>query len=215
MKRHCVKVATAGGTAGTASLEAATEQLGRDMNTLLSGPERSELTNFAFTLTKNWPEAEELVQAACFKAFRYAASYDPRRPLMGWLKTILRNSFCDGMRHSRLNVSLDAEGDADDGPTLGESLAAPDVPLEVRIERAGGTAALLQAMAELPKAVRRPVSLCDLEGLSYEAAAARLGIPLGTVRSRLARGRRLLRENVHRLTDSVNGGRYERALQPV
>jgi RNA polymerase sigma-70 factor (ECF subfamily) len=94
-------------------------------------------------------------------------------------------------------------------------LAAPDVPVEVRMERERETAALLRAMAELPKAVRRPVSLCDLEGLTYEAAAVRLGVPMGTVRSRLARGRRLLRENVCRLTDSVNGGTYERALQPV
>jgi RNA polymerase sigma-70 factor (ECF subfamily) len=192
-----------------------TEQLRRDLDSLWAGPDRSQLTDFAFSLAKNLPEAEELVQAACFRAFRYSAIYDARRPLLGWLKTILRNSFCDGIRHSRLNVSLDVESDTGDGITLGESLTAPDVPVEVLMERERGTAALLQAMAELPKAVRRPVSLCDFEGLSYDAAAVRLGIPVGTVRSRLARGRRLLRENIFCLTDSVNGGMYDRALQPV
>lgn len=50
MKRHCVKVATAGGTAATASLEATNEQLRRDMDSLLSGPESLELANFAFNL---------------------------------------------------------------------------------------------------------------------------------------------------------------------
>ena len=57
----------------------------------------------------------------------------------------------------------------------------------------------MQAVAELPKETRRVVTLCDLEGLTYEAAAAQLGIPLGTVRSRLSRGRQVLREKVGQL----------------
>jgi len=57
----------------------------------------------------------------------------------------------------------------------------------------------LQAVAELPKETRRVVTLCDLKGLTYEAAAAQLGIPLGTVRSRLSRGRQVLREQVGQL----------------
>jgi RNA polymerase sigma-70 factor (ECF subfamily) len=52
---------------------------------------------------------------------------------------------------------------------------------------------------ELPKETRRVVTLCDLKGLTYEAAAAQLGIPLGTVRSRLSRGRQVLREKVGQL----------------
>ena len=182
--------------------ELRTEQLRQDMESLLTGPDRSELRNFAHSLTKNLTEAEELTQATCVKAFRYASVYDARRPLVGWLKAILRNAFYDGVRHSRLTLSLDVE--ADEGFTLGDMLAAPDVPADARIERAGATQALLQAMAELPKAVRRLVSLCDMEGMSYEAAASRLNVPLGTVRSRLARGRRLLREAFVRLNDSVN-----------
>jgi RNA polymerase sigma-70 factor (ECF subfamily) len=215
MKRHFVKVATAGGTAATASLEATTEQLRRDMNTLLSGPESLELANFAFSLAKNGPEAEELVQAACVKAFRYAASYDPKRPLIAWLKTILRNSFCDGRRQARLTVSLDDDAHTSGGVTLGDCLAASELPADVRLERERGTAVLLRAVAELPIPAREVVSLCDVEGLTYEAAAVRLRLPLGTVRSRLSRGHRVLRENVLRLTDSVKGGTYDRALQPV
>jgi RNA polymerase sigma-70 factor (ECF subfamily) len=215
MKRHCVKVATAGGKAATASLEDANEQLRRDMNSLLSGPESLELANFAFSLAKNRPEAEELVQAACVKAFRYAASYDSRRPLMGWLKIILRNGFCDARRHARLTVSLDDEAHTSGGVTLGDCLAASELPADVRLEREGRTAVLLRAIADLPVPARKVVSLCDVEGLTYEAAAVRLRLPVGTVRSRLSRGHQVLRENVLRLTDSGNGGAYGRAVQAV
>jgi RNA polymerase sigma-70 factor (ECF subfamily) len=193
--------------------ELRSEQLRRDMDSLLIGPGRSELMAFAFGLTKNHSEAEEMVQAACCRAFRYASVYDARKPLLRWLKVILRNVFRDGKRHSRLNISLELQ--TGDGFTLGDSLMDLGAPVEVRMERDRGTAALSQAMAELPKEVRRPVSLRDLEGMTYEAVAARLRVPLGTVRSRIWRGRRLLRDRVDLLTNSVNGGVYERAFQPV
>ena len=195
--------------------EVRTEQLRRDMDSLLTGPGRGKLTNFALSLTKNLAEAEELVQAACVKALHYGAGYDSRRSLSGWLMTILRNDLYDGRRHSRLNVSLDHEGDADDGFSLGDTLVGPDLPIEFRMEREGETAALWQAVSEIPKPARHIVSLCHVEGMTYEDAAARLRIPLGTVRSRLSRGHRVLRERFHSLTNSVNGGTYERALQPV
>jgi RNA polymerase sigma-70 factor (ECF subfamily) len=130
---------------------------------------------------------------------QYAASYDPSRPLMGWVKTILRNALYDSRRHDRLIVSLDLPSDVGDGLTLADSLADSADPVEVRMEQEGGNAALLQAVAELPKETRSVVTLCDLEGLTYEAAAAQLGIPLGTVRSRLSRGRQVLREKVGQL----------------
>jgi RNA polymerase sigma-70 factor (ECF subfamily) len=179
-------------------VELRTEQLRQDIDAVWLGPDRAELTGFGFSLTQNMTEAEELVQATCFKAFQNAAIYDPRRSLMAWLKTILRHAYYDSRRHSRHYVSLDFPVDAE-GLTLGDTLADSGVPVEVRMEQEGGTAALLQAMAELPKAVRRVVSLCDLEGLTYEAAAAHLGIPLGTIRSRISRGRQALREKIGRL----------------
>lgn len=184
--------------------ELRSEQLRRDLGSLLTGPDRSQLTDFAFSLAKNLPEAEELVQAACFRAFRYASIYDARRSLIGWLKAILHNAFCDGRRQARQTVSLDVESDMGGGFTLGDALAAPELPADVCLEREGRTAVLLQAIAELPASARRVVSLCDIEGMTYEAAAVRLRLPLGTVRSRLSRGHRVLRENVARLTDSVN-----------
>jgi RNA polymerase sigma-70 factor (ECF subfamily) len=178
------------------------EQLRRDLDSLLAGPERSELEAYGLTLARNLPEAEELVQAACFKALRCAAIYDPRRPLMAWLKTILRNAFCDGRRQSRLTVSLDVEAEDGGDCTFGDLLAAPDLPADVRMEREGETAVLWRAISELPAPVRQIVALRDIEGLTYEAAASRLRLPLGTVRSRLSRGHRVLRENVQRLTVS-------------
>ena len=195
MKIH----ANTGRTKKAGAAELRTEQLREHIAELLAGPERSELTGYGFNLARNMAEAEELVQAACFKALQYAASYDPSRPLMGWVKTILRNALYDSRRHDRLIVSLDLPSDVGDGLTLADSLADSADPVEVRMEQEGGTAALLQAVAELPKETRRVVTLCDLEGLTYEAAANQLGIPLGTVRSRLSRGRQVLREKVGQL----------------
>ena len=103
---------------------------------------------------------------------------------------------------SRLTVSLDIEAEDGGGDTFGDLLAAPDLPAEVRMEREGEAAVLLRAITELPAPVRRIVALRDIRGMSYEVAAACLRLPLGTVRSRLSRGHRVLRENVRRLTAS-------------
>jgi RNA polymerase sigma-70 factor (ECF subfamily) len=113
---------------------------------------------------------------------------------MAWLKTILRNAFYDEIRRARPYVSLTFR--ADDGFAIGDSFADSGAPVEVRMEQERGTAALLQAIAELPRPARRVVTLCDLEGMSYEDAAARLGVAVGTVRSRVSRARQVLREKV-------------------
>jgi RNA polymerase sigma-70 factor (ECF subfamily) len=176
------------------------EQLRRHMASLLAGPARSELTGVGFNLTRNMGEAEELVQATCSKAFQYAAIYDPRRPLMGWLKTILRNAFIDGKRYARNFVSLEIPNHVGGDVTIGESLADSGVPIEVRMEQEEEAAVLWRAIAELPEAVQRAVSLCDLEGMTYEAAAAQLGVPMGSIRSRISRGRQALREKIQHLT---------------
>lgn len=179
--------------------ELRTERLRQHLDSLLAGPELSELRGFGFRLTMNWPEAEELVQLACFKALRSAAIYDQRRSLLGWLKAILRNAFCDEVRHARLNVSLALPVCGDGNSTLGDTLAGLDVPVEERMEQEGGTTALLEAISTLPRPLRRVVTLCDLQDMTYEDAASRLGIALGTVRSRVSRARRVLREKVGRL----------------
>jgi RNA polymerase sigma factor (sigma-70 family) len=176
--------------------ELRTERLRQHLKSILTGPELSELRGFGFRLTANWPEAEELVQVACFKALRSAAIYDQRRALLGWLKAILRNAFYDETRHARLGVSLTLPVCGDGDFTLGDTLEGLDVPVEERLEREGGTAALLEAIADLPRPSRRAVTLCDLEGMTYEDAASRLGIAVGTVRSRVSRARQVLREKI-------------------
>ena len=175
-----------------------TEQLRQHMASLLAGPDRFELTGVGLKLTQNMPEAEELVQAACVKALQHADIYDPCRSLMAWLKTILRNAFYDSMRHARNYVSLELPIHTDGDVTIGDSLPESGVPIEVRLEQEEAATALLQAIAELPKAVQRAVSLCDLEGLTYEAAADQLGVPMGSIRSRISRGRQALREKIQR-----------------
>jgi len=171
-----------------------TEHLRRHMDSLLTGPECIELRGFGYSLTEDWGEAEELVQVACFKALRSAATYDPSRSLLAWLKSILRNAFFDRVRNSRLTVSLTHP--VGGGLTVGDSFVDSVVSVEVRMEQERGTAALLKAIADLPTALRCIVTLCDLEGMTYEGAATRLRIPLGTVRSRLSRCRLVLREKV-------------------
>lgn len=172
------------------------ERLRQHLDALLAGPDISELQGFGYRLTRNWAEAEELVQVACFKALRSAAVYDPKRSLLGWLKAILRNAFYDETRRTRHSVSLALTVCGDGDFTLGDTLAGVDVPVEERMEREGGTAALLGAIAALPRPSRRAVTLCDLEGMTYEDAASRLGVAVGTVRSRVSRARQVLREKV-------------------
>jgi RNA polymerase sigma-70 factor, ECF subfamily len=155
----------------------------------------------ALRLTRNRADAEDLVQDTYVKAFRFADRFERGTNLKAWLYTILHNTWRNRRRDaSRDTVEVDSErveqAAAADGPT------ASDNPEHILL-RATLDADLQAALDELPEAFREAVWLRDVEEFSYAEIAEMLGIPIGTVMSRISRGRRLLFERLSTPADSA------------
>lgn len=154
------------------------------------------LFGVALRLTHNRAEAEDIVQEAYLRAFRHFDRFDPGTNCRAWLFTILRNVFLNRRRGTDREVldeygeELEAEVDA--GPAHAAPLESP----EDRFFRSVLRGDVDRALKALPLAFREAVILADLEGLSYKEVADVLGCPIGTVMSRLSRGRHLLRRHL-------------------
>src|SRR4051812_10124347 len=152
----------------------------------------------AYRLTGNRHDAEDLTQEVFVRVFRSLASYTPGT-FEGWLHRITTNLFLDqARRKSKIRFDALAEDAETRIPSRG---VTPDVAvLEGLFDDDVET-----ALAALPPDFRAAVVLCDIEGLSYEEIADVLGLKLGTVRSRIHRGRSMLRKALaHR---APRGGR--------
>ncbi len=150
--------------------------------------------NFAFRLSGNEQDARDLVQEAFSRALEHAESYDSTRPFDSWLLRILHNVFLDAMRrhaHSR-TVSLDAPSPAEDA-SWADLLPETAESAHDGMARRESLDLLQRALERLPAPFKAAVALCDVEGLSYEEISAVMGVPVGTVRSRIHQGRVLLR----------------------
>jgi RNA polymerase sigma-70 factor (ECF subfamily) len=159
----------------------------------------------ALRLTRNRPDAEDLVQDTYVKAFRFTDRFERGTNLKAWLFTILHNTWRNRRRDAaRDTVEVDSER-VDQAATLGTGLVALDTPERILL-RSTLDAELQAALDELPDAFREAVWLRDVEEFSYAEIAEMVGIPIGTVMSRIARGRRLLFE---RLTAEEPGARVE------
>lgn len=142
----------------------------------------------AVRLTGNPTAAEDLVQDTYLKAMRFADQFTPGSNLKAWLFTILHNTFLNERRGARRNP-VDVDSEVVERAALERGGApAPDE----RLMRASFSPTLQAALDELPPAFRQAVWLRDVEGFSYAEIARMLQIPVGTVMSRLSRGRRLL-----------------------
>src|ERR1700683_2229131 len=173
--------ADAGGSAGDQSVgwtPPTWEEVVRDHS--------ARVYRLAYRLTGNTPQAEDLPQAVFVRVFRSLASYTPGT-FEGWLHRITTNLFLDMARRKQ---RIRFEGLADDtAARLGDSGPSPAGAFDDRHLDSDIQAALKGLAPEY----RAAVILCDIEGLSYEEIAAALGIKLGTVRSRIHRGRAQLR----------------------
>jgi len=149
----------------------------------------------AYNLAGNREEAGELVQETLYRAARNWDQYRDDRPLDGWFFTILRNVFLDSRRNiaRRRTVSLDTPFDGEEGDCLADMVAAHDESALRKLERAETAATVRQALSRLDKKYQAVLKLCDLEGTDYDNSARALGLPLGTLRSRLSRARQALR----------------------
>jgi RNA polymerase sigma-70 factor (ECF subfamily) len=141
------------------------------------------LYSVAYRLAGNQDDAQDLVQEALIRVRRGLERYEPGS-LEGWLARIVTNVFLDEVRRKRRRPA-DALPD-DPGRVLPPTPAADEASQNLSTE-------VQVALAALPDEFRVPVVLCDVADQSYENIATTLGVPVGTVRSRIHRGRRLLR----------------------
>lgn len=155
----------------------------------LAMPLFAKLYNFAHWLTQDRAAAEDLVQETYMKALRGFSSFQQGTNFRAWMYKILRNTFLTtqvGLKADAF-VSLDSE---DDRPAEPASAETPESVLLARVE----LEMIQNALAELPVKFREIVLLSDLEEMSYQEIGETLGIPTGTVMSRLSRARKAMRE---------------------
>lgn len=164
-------------------------------------PQMDPVYRFALRLTRDPDRAEDLTQDTFLRAYQNWEKYTPGTKVKSWLFTICRNLFLRGEDRSRRHDEIVAEAADQDPRAL--SREAP-VFMEVRDRDPEGEfwkqvvdARILEAVEELPEEFRSAVILSDLEGLRYEEIAEVLEVPVGTVKSRLFRGRRILQQRLY------------------
>ncbi len=152
------------------------------------------LYNLAFWLTRNAADAEDLVQETILKALRGFAGFEPGTNFKAWIFRILRNTYLTsvtGLARTRtvaLEDELSEVGDTN-YPEATIDRHTPEISLLVLSDRAS----LEAAMEKLPQPLLEVILLCDVEEMKYKEIATILEIPMGTVMSRIARGRSALR----------------------
>jgi RNA polymerase sigma-70 factor (ECF subfamily) len=149
---------------------------------------RERVFQFALGCVKNPSEAEDLAQEALIKAFRGLASFREDASFSTWLFRIVKNAFLDDVK-SRAGKEQAQTAPLDDVPDLP---SGADTPERDALRRASADA-VQAALAELPPDFRMVVTLFDVQGFSYDEISEVLAIPVGTVKSRLSRGREALR----------------------
>ncbi len=155
---------------------------------------QGQAQQFACKLAGNSDEARELVQAASYHVLRRWEKFDPVKSFGSWYLTIVRNLFVDRRRVSKRMVSMDAPGEGEQRGLM-DVLPERGAGILEQLEREELAQAAHEAIRALTAKYQAVVRFCDLEGMRYEQAAQRLGVPVGTVRSRLWRARAALRRN--------------------
>lgn len=152
------------------------------------------LYRWALRLSHNRTEAEDLVQDTCLRAFRNFHRFDPGTNCRAWLFMILKNVFLNRLRQTSRETPLE---DAAGPDSYAQSATAPGWASDNPEEEFFQTVLhgdVDRALKSLPLVFREAVVLADLEGFSYREISEVFGCPVGTVMSRLSRGRNLLRQ---------------------
>ncbi len=165
-------------------------------------PQIEALNNFAYHLTYNQSDAEDLVQETFLKAYRFIDKYDEGTNAKAWLFRILKNAFINEYRKkSKAPQAVDIDQanllkDEDEKAFKGFN----DLREEMFQNMMGDE--ITNAINTLQEDFRTVILLCDVEDFTYEEIATILEIPIGTVRSRLHRARNLLREKLRNYASS-------------
>jgi RNA polymerase sigma-70 factor (ECF subfamily) len=153
---------------------------------------------FAYSLTGSKEDAQDMVQESLGRVVERWSSYDSARPLPPWFFKILKNTCLDDRKRTRHRRRLSLDMGINEGidgavATHLEALASDSrCPLDNLI-RQEESAATRQVLSRLPPAHRKVLKLCGMEGFKYDEAAKALGVPVGTVRSRMHRAKRAFR----------------------
>lgn len=144
-----------------------------------------KLRRFAFGLTTNLDDADDLVQSACLRALSRKEQWEQGTRLDSWLYRIIQNLFIDEVRRRKIR-----------GDTLSPEFigAIPDPNAHRRIEIGERLTEVARVLSQLPEDQREVLMLITVSGLSYQEAADNLSVPVGTVMSRLSRARRRIHE---------------------
>ncbi|MFK7752411.1 MAG: RNA polymerase sigma factor [Sedimentitalea sp.] len=140
------------------------------------------LRRFAISLTRSGPDADDLLQDACANALQKWEQYDPAQPFDRWMFRVVRNLWVSEVRKRKVR--------------MGQGQVPAEEATELRVEHtADETIAAKQVcekVEDLPEGLSQPLMLVCAEGYSYREASELLGIPIGTVMSRIHRARKLL-----------------------
>src|SRR5215831_18553729 len=156
-------------------------------------PFLGQLYPAALRMTRNPADAEDLVQETSAKAYAAFHQFRSGTNLKAWLHRILANTFINGYRRRRREPRQAISGDLDTWP-LPTGAVAPSAEAEA-LDRLPDSE-ILQALRDLREVFRVAVYLADIEGYAYQEIAQIMGTPIGTVMSRLHRGRGRLRDKL-------------------
>lgn len=159
-------------------------------------PQAATVLRMALVLTNHHhSEAEDLTQETMLKAFRSLDQFQPETNVKGWLLTILRNTWVDRLRqrkNRREQFSINDVSEEPAAPSASEPEPDWDQPHELLHQFADHD--IIAALSELPDDMRWTLLLVDVQGLDQVEAADVMEVAVGTVKSRLHRGRRMLRD---------------------
>ncbi len=153
---------------------------------LLVEKHRRRVFNIAYKFTGRHDRAEDLAQEIFLRIFKNLGKFDPAADFSKWLASVARNHCIDNYRSTR----REQRTMVDDGLAFDLAVAPPSSTDPLRsIEASEAKEFLRQGLATLPEKLREAVVLRDLKGLAYEEMAVKLSLPVGTIKSRINRGR--------------------------
>lgn len=163
---------------------------------------RQPIYRAAFRLMGNAEDAQDLVQETLLKAFRTFHQFEIGSHFDRWIFRIMHGVYADFLRKATKRqevLSLDALGREEEALSPYELLTDRSTDPAWQLEQREFSEPVQRALDALPEEYRTVIILCDVEGFTYEEISELLHCPLGTVRSRLHRGRQLLREHLKHL----------------